>query len=181
MTVKVVDNQDHVIRGFTGEVLLSSSDPQALLPKSYHFTAADEGVHTFHSVVLKTAGVQWVEASAPGSAAPLKLVSQAHKTTVLPGPAVQLSLAKLAPAAQDAAQDAVQTVTVTAVDAFGNVVPDYASTVHFVSSDLQAVLPKDYTFTAYDGGQHTFTVVFNSAGTEQLSVVDTEQPHACWP
>ena len=37
-------------------------------------------------------------------------------------------------------------MTVTAVDAYGNVATGYTGTVHFTSSDGQAVLPANYTF-----------------------------------
>src|SRR5207244_65726 len=40
------------------------------------------------------------------------------------------------------------TFTVTAKDASGNTVPGYTGTVHFSSSDPQAALPADYTFTS---------------------------------
>ena len=42
-------------------------------------------------------------------------------------------------------------------DAFGNTATGYTGTVHFTSTDGQAVLPADYTFTAGDAGIHTFT------------------------
>ena len=41
-------------------------------------------------------------------------------------------------------------VTVTALDQYGNVATGYTGTVHFTSSDGQAVLPANYTFTAGD-------------------------------
>src|SRR5204863_3728849 len=50
---------------------------------------------------------------------------------------------------------AAHTFTVTGTDASGNVLTGYAGTVHFTSSDPQAVLPADYTFTAADQGHHT--------------------------
>ena len=47
-------------------------------------------------------------------------------------------------------------VTVTAKDAYGNMATGYTGTVHFTSSDGQAVLPANYTFVAGDAGIHTF-------------------------
>ena len=47
--------------------------------------------------------------------------------------------------------------TVTAQDAYGNRATGYTGTVHFTSSDAQASLPVDYTFTAADAGMHTFS------------------------
>ena len=47
-------------------------------------------------------------------------------------------------------------VTVTALNASNGPAADYTGTVHFTSSDGQAVLPANYTFTAGDAGVHTF-------------------------
>ncbi len=63
--------------------------------------------------------------------------------------------------------------TVTARDAFQNVVTGYTGTVYFTSTDPLAVLPPDYTFTSSDNGVQTFSAVFNSAGTQSLTVKDT--------
>jgi FG-GAP-like repeat/RTX calcium-binding nonapeptide repeat (4 copies) len=66
------------------------------------------------------------------------------------------------------------TITVTALDNAGNVLTGYTGTVHFSSSDPQAVLPTtDYTFTAGDHGTHTFTVTLETAGTQSITVRDT--------
>src|SRR5262249_13160053 len=65
------------------------------------------------------------------------------------------------------------TVTVTARDASGNAAPGYPGTVHFTSSDVQAALPADYTFTAADNGVHTFAVTFKTAGTQAVTATDT--------
>src|SRR5207253_2003140 len=43
-------------------------------------------------------------------------------------------------------------VEVVALDASNNLVTGYTGTVHFTSSDSQATLPADYTFTASDNG-----------------------------
>jgi hypothetical protein len=45
--------------------------------------------------------------------------------------------------------------------------------VTFSSSDSQAVLPANYTFTSTDQGVHTFTVTFKTAGTQSLTAKDT--------
>ena len=49
----------------------------------------------------------------------------------------------------------------------------YTGTVHFTSSDAQAGLPADYTFTAADAGSHTFTVTLKTAGTQSITATDT--------
>jgi YVTN family beta-propeller protein len=61
-------------------------------------------------------------------------------------------------------------VTVTALDAFGNPVALYPGTVHFTSSDGSAVLPKDSTLT---NGSGTFSVTLNTAGSSTLTATDT--------
>jgi hypothetical protein len=51
------------------------------------------------------------------------------------------------------------TLTVTAVDPFGQLAAGYTGTVTFATTDPdpRVVLPADYAFTAADGGVHTFT------------------------
>ena len=74
---------------------------------------------------------------------------------------------------QSAVAGAPQSVTITIKDNLGNVVTGYVGTVHFTSSDGQAVLPADYTFSAADQGKHTFQVTWKTPGGQSLSVVDT--------
>ncbi len=64
-------------------------------------------------------------------------------------------------------------VTVTAEDASGRPVPSYTGTVHFSTSDAQAVLPADYTFTSADAGQHGFSVTLKTPGGQTLTATDT--------
>jgi hypothetical protein len=47
--------------------------------------------------------------------------------------------------------------------------------VHFTSSDTQAGLPADYTFTTADQGTHTFTVTLKTAGNQNVTITDTAQ------
>jgi hypothetical protein len=63
--------------------------------------------------------------------------------------------------------------TVTALNADSSTDTGYTGTVHFTSSDRQAVLPADYTFTAADAGVHTFSATLKTAGTQSLTVTDT--------
>jgi hypothetical protein len=66
------------------------------------------------------------------------------------------------------------TVTVTAQDSFGNIVSNYAGTIHFSSSDPLAVLPADYTFASGDNGRHTFaSVVLKTVGAQSVSASNT--------
>ena len=67
-------------------------------------------------------------------------------------------------------------VTVTAVDVFGQVAVGYTGTVTFGTTDTDpgVMLPPDYTFTAADGGTHTFTggVTLVTPGDQTLIVSD---------
>jgi hypothetical protein len=65
-----------------------------------------------------------------------------------------------------------RSVTVSAFDLAGNPDPTYTGTVHFTSSDAQAGLPTDYTFTAADHGVHTFSVTLDTAGTQSVTAFD---------
>jgi uncharacterized membrane protein len=62
------------------------------------------------------------------------------------------------------------TVTVTAHDAYGNVATGYTGTVHFTSSDGQAVLPADSTLSS---GTGTFSATLKTAGTQSITATDT--------
>ena len=65
------------------------------------------------------------------------------------------------------------TVTVTADDAYGNVVIGYSGTVALTSSDPHAVLPTSYTFTTSDAGTHSFSVTLETSGTQSVTASDT--------
>src|SRR5206468_5138271 len=138
-TVTVLDNAGNVQTGYTGTIHISSSDYQAGLPADYQFTAADAGVHTF-AVTLKTAGWQVVGAS--DTAAPNLSGSQGISVT----PAA-VSTLRIGGFPSPLPVGYYGDFTVMAADAYGNAVTNYTGTVHFTSSDGQALLPDDYTFT----------------------------------
>jgi hypothetical protein len=60
-------------------------------------------------------------------------------------------------------------IAVTALDASNVTVSSYAGTVHFTSSDNQAVLPANSALT---GGTGTFPVTLNSAGSQTITATD---------
>lgn len=69
------------------------------------------------------------------------------------------------------------TTLVTAVDGNGQPVSTYTGTVQFTATDGAAVLPANYTYTPFEGGEHSFTnlLTFNTVGSFTFSVVDTAQ------
>jgi subtilisin family serine protease len=64
-------------------------------------------------------------------------------------------------------------VTVTAQDTAGTTVTGYTGTVHFTSTDAQAILPSDYAFVSGDHGAHTFSITLKTAGTQSINAADT--------
>jgi hypothetical protein len=63
--------------------------------------------------------------------------------------------------------------TVTALNADGSTDTGYTGTVHFTSTDSQAILPADYTFTTADAGVHTFSATLKTVGTQSITATDT--------
>ncbi len=63
--------------------------------------------------------------------------------------------------------------TVTALDASNNAVGSYAGTVHFSSSDAQAVLPANSMLT---NGMGTFSATLKTASSETITATDSINP-----
>jgi hypothetical protein len=163
-TVTAVNRFNQRITNYLGTVHFTSTDPQAVLPADYQFTAADAGVHAF-SFLLKTAGTQTIYATDTATNTitdcETVIVSPAAPSTLMVSGFPSPTLAGLP-----------GTFTVVAKDPYGNTTPSYRGTVHFTSSDPQAVLPGNYSFTAADGGVHVFTATLKTAGTQSLTATD---------
>ena len=171
ITVTARDANGGVVTGYRGTIALASGDPQATLPESYTFTAADAGTHTFESVTLRTAGGVTITATDQANAS----ITGAQSVTVTPAAAATLLLAEVPP---QRTAGVASGVTVIVLDQFGNTVPGYTGTVRFASSDPNATLPADYEFQTSDGGVHSFpgSVTFKTAGTQTLSATDVAVP-----
>ncbi len=174
VTVRAIDANGNTNTGYTGTVHFASSDPRAMLPGNYMFTATDMGVHTFN-VTLDTAGAQTVTINDTAQA---QLTTTAN-VTVNPGATSALGVSGFPTLVL---KGAAGTFTVTAQDAFGNPTPGYRGTVHFTSSDAMATfangdgtpLPgNNYTFTAADNGSHVFRATLNTPGTQSITATDT--------
>jgi phospholipase/lecithinase/hemolysin len=61
---------------------------------------------------------------------------------------------------------------ITLLNSAGATWTNYTGTVHFTSSDSQAALPADYTFTSADNGMHTFTATLTTLGSQLIAVTD---------
>jgi hypothetical protein len=63
--------------------------------------------------------------------------------------------------------------SVTARDAYNNIIPTYVGTVRFSSSDGNSPsLPSNYTFIASDNGVHSFSFTLKTAGNKTITVQD---------
>src|SRR5262249_62349741 len=108
--------------------------------------------------------------SAPAPPPPPPARRGPHPAPVAPAAASRLLLS--APASVNAGVKF--SLTVTAVDAYGNVVTGYRGRIAFRSSDSTAALPKNYTFSASDQGVHTFAgLVLRKRGKQTIKVTDT--------
>jgi transcriptional antiterminator Rof (Rho-off) len=165
-TVAAYDAYGNLATGYAGTVRFNSSDPKATLPASYTFSSSDAGKHTF-SATLATGGTQSITAtdtstsSITGSESGITVQSVATQSFQVTGFPTTV------------AAGASYSVTVTAYNGFGNIATGYTGTVHFTSSDGQAVLPANYTFSSGNAGTHTFTVTLETAGTQSITVTDT--------
>ncbi len=173
VTVTARDANGNVATGYVGTIAFTSNDPQATLPPSYTFTAADAGTHTFPEggVTLRTAGSITVTATDQA----ISTITGAQTVTVTPAAAARLVLSGI-PAQTTAG--VANNVTVTAQDEFGNTATGYGGTVQFSSNDAAATLPAAYSFQPGDAGVRSFPggVTFRTAGPRTLQATDAAAP-----
>jgi hypothetical protein len=102
-------------------------------------------------------------------------IKGSQTVTVTPGAAKTLAVSGIV---NPYAAGSKHSVTVKALDAYGNVATAYTGTIHFSSSDTQATLPADYTFTASDKGAHAFAsslspaLTLKTAGSKSVTATD---------
>ena len=146
----------------------SSTDAQAVLPTNYTFTRNDAGSHTF-SATLQTPGTQSLTVT---DASPAGLTVTQSNIIVNPSvqPAVALAVSGL-PTTMTAGNSFA--ITVSALTSNNTPATGYRGTVHFASTDGQAILPTDYAFTSGDAGAHTFNVTLKTAATQSITVTDS--------
>jgi hypothetical protein len=168
VTVTAKDAYGTTATGYRGTIHFTSTDTKAVLPADYTFTAGDAGTHTF-SITLKTAGSQGIRATDTVTST---ITGAKYGIVVTPGAAKTLAVSGIA---SPYVAGVAHSVTVTALDAYGNTATGYRGTVGFTSTDAKATLPANYTFTAADSGVHRFSVAvtLKSAGNESVRARDT--------
>ena len=158
-TVTALTTTGNLNPAYTGTVHFSSTDPLAGLPAN---AALFNGTGVF-AAVLNTLGTQTITVNDTsstgntGTSAPI---------TVVPPATASFSIAAN-PRTIPAGSAIV--LEVAALDAKSNVIPSFSGTVHFSSSDAQAGLPADATFT---NGIGYFSAILKTAGRQTLYVSD---------
>jgi hypothetical protein len=156
--VTALDDFNNSATGYTGNVHITSSDSQAVLPANGPLTS---GSGSF-AMTLKTAGTQTLSANdaltgtITGSTTPLVSAIAANH------------LAVSAPAA--ILPNSPFVFTVTAEDRFNNVAPTYGGTVHFSSSDSLGQLSPNGTLTS---GSGQFAANLVTLGNQTITATDT--------
>ena len=166
VTVTAYDSYGNIATDYGGTVRFTSSDSQAALPANYTFPPELQGTSTF-SITLKTAGTQSITVTD---------TTTSSATSTESGIVVQnagLSALSVTGFPSTVAAGTTASFTVSAVDAYGNVIPGYLGTVQFSSSDPHAVLPSSYTFLPGDNSKHTFSATLISGGGRLLKATDT--------
>jgi hypothetical protein len=159
VTVTAKDNYGNTATGYTGTVHLTSTDGSAVIPSDSTLTS---GTKIF-SVTLKTAGSQTVTATDTVNS---PITGTSNVITVNPGSASRFAVFTTSPQTAGTAFN----FTVMAEDSFNNVIPGYAGTVHFTSTDGQAVLPANTTLS---NGSGTFSATLKTAGNQTITATDT--------
>jgi len=186
LTVTAEDRFNNTAAGFAGTVRFTSSDSQAGLPVQ---ATLINGTGQF-GTILDTAGNQTITASGEvataatisGSSGSIA-VSPAAATHLTVKPAALPSYPGMAAAYPNLPGTATSVAstgspvafTVTALDPFGNIVPNYHGTVSFTSSDAatNVSLPANSTLT---GGVGIFSATFETAGNQLITATDMASP-----
>jgi len=165
-TVTAKDAFGNKTTGYLGTVHFTSSDTKAVLPANYTFVTGDNGVHTFsNGATLFTAGSKTITATDT-----IAGTITGKQTVTVNAAAIQSIV--VSGFASPTMAGTSHTFTVTAKDAFGNVATGYLGTVHFTSTDPQALLPVNYTFVASDKGKHVFSATLKTAGSRSITATD---------
>jgi hypothetical protein len=161
-TVTALDASNNVAASYSGTVYFTSTDAQAMLPAGSRLTI---GTGTF-SATMKTVGGQTITATDPGNR-PMTGTSNSINVT---GPATHFSLTAPAAVTIWIGTDFNFTFAVTALDASNNVAASYSGTVHFTSTDAQALLPANSMLM---NGTANFPAGLKTIGSQTITATDT--------
>jgi adhesin/invasin len=160
--VALQDVNGDIVPTATSPVTVSLSSDPGFQPVT---VVPVNGVAAFTGVIVKKAdGAHRFSASANS------LSATSAPFTVQAAAASRLALTGLVSPVTAGAQGSLE---LTAYDAYDNVASGYTHAVHFTSTDAQAALPGDYTFTAQDAGHHVFgNVALRTSGAQSVTVAE---------
>jgi len=157
-SVSALDAANNVFTSYPGTVKFTSSDAQATLPANATLT---NGVGTF-SATLKTAGGWAVTATDTVTAS---ITGSSSAITVNAGPATHFAVST---AGNVATARAHTGILISASDAYSNFAGSYSGTVHFTSSDPNAILPPD---TALPAATQP-SIILETVGNQTITATD---------
>ncbi len=164
LVVDSIGRNNSPANGYPGTIHFTSTDPRAVLPADYTFLPfSDRGQHIFN-VILATPGAETITVT---DTLFNTITGTSDQINIIVGPPAHFNLA---PSPTSITAGNSVNVTVTAQDLGANTTPTYSGTVHFTSSDPQAVLPADSTLT---NGVGTVPVTLKTAGPETVTASDT--------
>ncbi len=170
LTVTALDVYGNVANRYVGTVHFSSTDPKAVLPADYTFLPSDLGSKIFGGFALQTAGTWSLTVTDAASAT---VTGSETNISVVPASAASLGVSNYS---AQATAGAASSITVSVLDAFGNVITGFAGTIHFTSTDKKAGLPSDYPFAVADHGVKTLQATLETAGTQNLTISTVGAP-----
>jgi hypothetical protein len=165
ITVTVQDAFNNTVTGYTNTVHFVASTGYTA---NYTFNSGDMGTHTFSGLVLNRAGTVTVT----GTDTVIPAVTGNTSITIVAAPAVAFQV--IAPAS--VSHGTPFSITVIAVDQFGNTDTSYTGTIHFSTTDTGGgvMVPGMYTFQPSDAGMVTFTneATLATTGNQGITVTD---------
>jgi hypothetical protein len=164
ITVTAEDPFNNTDTGYTGTVVLSSTDSAAVFAPPAGTLVS--GVGTFN-VTLKTAGHQTLTAADSVAAS---ITAGTRSITVAAGSVAHLAISGT-PGTTSAGTPF--RFTVTAEDQFNNAAAGYSSTVEFSTSDSGTAGTAVPPHSALVSGVGTFSATLTTAGSQTLSAADT--------
>jgi hypothetical protein len=160
-TVTAANSSGATITNYLGTIHFTSSDPAAVVPGNYTFTAADKGVHTF-TATLKTAGGETITGTDVANSA----TTGSGAITITPAAASKLVFGQQ-PTDTVAGVAISPAVTVRELDAYGNLVTsDNATQITVaIGANPAAGTLSGTRIVTVSGGVATFgTLSINNAG-----------------
>jgi hypothetical protein len=161
VTVNAVDAYWNIVPTVTGvpSGLVSIDSLTDVLFTSSSATTFTSGVASFAGT-FNTAGTETVTATD-------NLLTLTGTSAGAPVSAALSTLLVTAPSS--VAAGSAFSVTVAAYGANSLLLTGYQGTVHFTSTDTLATLPANYTFTLADAGDHVFSVILQTPGSQTVT------------